>query len=286
MNKKLVFTKKNRLQRLVASGLFIFGVFASFIVSAEEKTVDPSDLTQTVTQFFSQLDSDSNLKLGGSLSGQFNEEHQYMGSLELNLGKNSGANTNNEFGASYLGSRVQLFGALTTDYSFAPKVGYSMDVMHFDGGSNLSAYGGLFLLNPKMTGGFMIFPNIAYATGTIKDSGNAARSEVFYSVQEFALPNQTSIDVDGLMVNVFFSKKINDQGSFIMAWPEYLDVSGGGLDIKQLTWKASLGMPLSDSKLWWLNVVYELKLPNIKLNGVTLSDDKKSKIYVGFKRYF
>ncbi len=253
----------------------------------QKESVDPSNLTKTFTQAFMQLDSDSNIKLGGSISGQFNSHHQYMGGIETSLGKTSG-NIDNNFGASYLGSRTQFFGALSTNIKFSPKVGYSLDYSHFTDGTTLTAVGGLFLVNPVYTKGFMIFPNLAYAVGTIHNGDQSARGDFFGAIEEFPLPNTATnnIDVDGVLLNIFVSKKLNANGTFIMAWPEYVNVSGGGLSVKQITLKVNFGMPINEAKNWWFNVMYELKQPNIRFLNETIADSTKTKIYLGVKRYF
>ncbi len=250
--------------------LLLLYLITGAVVAEERSDVDPADLTRTVTQLSPRFDSDSNIGFTGSLSGAFESGSQYMGVFDVEFGEGDRDNADNEFGTDYISSRTQYFQAFDVDVNAAPKVGISADFMHFDGDTHLLAVGGLFMVNPQWTNGFLIFPNLAYAKGTVKDlgSGNAGadvdpRGEIFYSVDEFSTQGLGDFDIDGFMFNLFFSKKINEEGAFVMAWPEYIDVSGDGLEIQQLTWKVNLGVPMNPTRTWWVNTIFEYKQPDI-----------------------
>lgn len=279
--------------RNIYAAFLIMSFLANVSMAEERSDVDPSDLTRTVTQLAPRLDSDSNIGFTGSFSGAFESGSQYMAVADVEFGEGDHDNADNEFGTDYISSRTQYFQAFDTDITVAPKVGFSVDYMHFDGDTELLAVGGLFMINPRWTNGLLIFPNLAYAKGTVKDlgSGNAGadvdpRGEIFYSVDEFNLQGLGDFDVDGYMFNLFVSKKINDEGAFVMVWPEYIDVSGDGLEVKQLTWKANLGVPMNSARTWWVNTIFEYKQPDIEVHGNDADLDDKTKISFGVKRYF
>lgn len=213
------------LFRLTFSFLIFFFSAFSYGVNEEFKVVDPSDLTRVYTTASLWFDSNTNIKGQASFSGKFAQNNEFMGLLEGTFGDD----LDNEFGTDYRQLRAQYFQAFKTGWYGLPKLGVSLDYMHFRGGDRIVSVGGVVMINPKVTKGFMVFPNIAYTEGEIG-----------------------GVLVQGISANLFISKKLSSKGVFLQFWPEYINVSGDSFDGDSLNWNLLVGSPVSEKKDWWI----------------------------------
>lgn len=222
--------------------------------------VDPSDLTRLYTTASVFINDNSNIKIAGSLSGAYSETNQYMALFEYEMGN---ADKEGELSTDYISARAQYFQVLSTGIENMPKAGVSLDYIDNDIGVKMIAVGLLGLVNPKWTGGFMVFPNISYNQGEILD-----------------------IDVDGMSANLFISRKLNKNGTFIQFWPEYTNVSGGGKTSESLNWNFSFGTPVTADNSGWFNCKFTHGESSLSDNIVTFDAPKSTSIYLGYKKYF
>lgn len=238
--------------------LLLVNLLLSINVYADK--VDPSDITRLYTTASIFVNDNSNIKVAGSLSGAYSETNQYMALFEYEMGN---ADKEGDFSADYISARAQYFQVLSTGTATMPKAGISLDYIDNDAGMNMIAVGLLGLVNPKWTNGFMVFPNIAYNQGEILD-----------------------VDVDGMSANLFISRKLTENGTFIQIWPEYTHVSGSGKTAKSLNWNFSFGTPLTVDNSSWFNFKFTHGEASLSNNQITFDAPKSTSIYLGYKKYF
>jgi hypothetical protein len=94
-----------------------------------------------------------------------------------------------------------------------------------ESGDNLTALGTLALLPSSLTGNWLIYPSAAYVEGDVSGA-----------------------NVDGYMFIVYGSRTIGDSGAYIWVWPEYLDLSGAGVDTDSLTLTGQYAKPLNEDR--------------------------------------
>lgn len=238
---------------LVLSGL------AALPALAEEEMIDPSDLTRVYTQAAVFVTSDADIRTSGMFTGAWSENIQFAGFIEANWGDRS-AEKGDNFGIDYKSGRAQYFQvhAIGDGQGFMPRAGFSVDYIHQDvrGGkdAHLVAVGGIGLMNPKYTAGkAMVFPNVAYATGSINGE-----------------------QVDGYMLNLFATVPVGNSGAFAMVWPEYFSVSGDTIELSSTTYNAMLNAPISKDRKTWL--MTKLEYNSIDANGFRSDGDLKAEI--------
>ncbi|AQM67082.1 hypothetical protein Vca1114GL_00561 [Vibrio campbellii] len=257
--------KKAKKKLLV---LTIMSISMSVLADDTEFVVDPEDL-QDVTKINPQaavyLTSDANVRVSGMFSGQWNEKTDFAGFAEGIFGDRYG---DDEFSGDYLGGRAQYFQAheLNTN-AFIPRAGFSFDAIHqkqrgFDD-TALVSIGAVAAINAKYTPGFQVFPNVAYTTG-----------EVFGE------------DADGYLINLFMSTPVGNNGAFLLAWPEYFDVSGDNVDFESKSMNFVFQAPVNSNYSQWLVSKVEWNETDITFNGNRMEGDPEIRMELGMKWYF
>lgn len=231
--------------------------------NSSEKTsqaIDPSDLTRVYTMVSAWVNSQNNLRATASWSGAWSETHSFMGFIEGYLGDEDDAD---EWGADLLKVRAQYFHVIDTDFSYAPKLGFSVDYIDNQGDNNLAAIGLLGMVPPALTGKLQVFPNIAYMKGKAE-----------------------GVDVDGYMLNLYGTYPIGKKGTYIQVWPEYIAVSGTGIDSNSLTLSALYAQPLNANRTMWLNLRLDYASKETKLTSYyeRIKEDE-TVLTLGFKFY-
>lgn len=232
------------------------------ITSSKKETqeIDPSDLTRVYTMVSAWINSQNNLRATASWSGSWNDTHSFMGFIEGYLGDEDDAD---KWGTDLLKVRAQYFHVINTDLSFAPKLGFSVDYIDNQGDNNLAALGLLGMVPPSLTGKLQVFPNIAYMKGKAE-----------------------GVDVDGYMLNLYGTYPIGTQGTYIQVWPEYIAVSGTGINSNSLTLSGLYAQPLNASRTMWLNLRIDYASKETKLT--TYYDrirEDDTVLTLGFKFY-
>ena len=181
------------LSLLLLSTFFVNSLYAQENSEAANKTIDPSDMTNVYSSASVAINTQENIKLNLSLGGSWSENHQYLAVVEGFLGDKE---TADKWGSELLNYRVQYFHVITTEDSYLPKVGFSVDYLKEKiGGDNLIAVGALALLPESLTGSWQVFPNLAYIKGDVLGES-----------------------VNGYMLNLYGSYVVDDIGSYIWLW--------------------------------------------------------------------
>lgn len=240
----------------------------SISFASDTKDIDPGDMTQVYTQVGGGIDSDSNIKVLGSVSGTHSGGDKFLLYGEMVFGD---AHFHDEdYGVAYNNARFQYFQVTDTSLSLFPKVGFSMDLIHsklpeldrLKDDMTLGSVGVVGMINPTYTGSFMIFPNLAYTYGEMYGK-----------------------DVDGYMANLFLTRRISDNRSYVGFFPEYMSISGDGIERQSLTLKFQVGTPITDSGRFWMTVTYEHQESNLVFNSIDNGWKNSSSMELGFKYY-
>ncbi len=212
------------------SALFTALVLSCSTVMAEEKeeVVDPSDLTRVYTMGSVWVNTQNNLRATAQWAGSWTETQSFMGFIEGYWGDKE---DEDKWGTDFLNLRAQYFHVLQTGFKELPSTGLSFDYIDEKKGSTLYAVGALAMLSPERTGSWQVFPNIALMEGEVADE-----------------------DVDGYMINLYGTYPVNDKGTFIQIWPEFISVKGDGVESDSLTLSALFSMPLDNNRKTWLNI--------------------------------
>jgi len=224
------------------------------------QAIDPSDLTRVYTMASVWVNTQNNIRATASWSGAWNEKHSFMGFIEGYLGDEDDAD---KWGADLLKVRAQYFHVIDTDLSYAPKLGFSVDYIDNQGDNNLAAIGLIGMVPPSVTGKLQLFPNIAYMTGKAE-----------------------GVDVDGYMLNLYGTYLVGTNGTYIQLWPEYISVSGTGVDSNSLTLSGLYAQPLNTNKTVWFNLRVDYANKETKLTGYydRINEDE-AVVTLGFKFY-
>lgn len=226
----------------------------------ESQVIDPSDLTRVYTMVSGWVNSQNNVRATASWSGAWTESQHFMGFIEGYWGNEDDAD---KWGTDLLNVRAQYFHVVSTDFSFAPKVGFSLDYIDNQGDNNLTALGVLAMVPPRLTGNLQLFPNIAYMKGEAE-----------------------GVDVDGYMFNLYGTYPIGSNGTYVQLWPEYINVSGTGVDSTSLTFSGLYAQPLNKLRTVWLNLRLDYANKETKLTSYydRIKEDE-TVLTLGFKFY-
>ncbi|KHT64120.1 hypothetical protein RJ45_08510 [Photobacterium gaetbulicola] len=235
---------------------------------AEEAVVNPEDL-QDVTKINPQaavfVTSDSNVRVSGIFSGKWNDNISFSGFAEGVFGDKY---DEDKFDANYIGGRAQYFQAHGFENSYIPRAGFSLDLVHqkqhgLDDTVLFSA-GVVAAIDSRFTPGFQLFPNVAYTTG-----------EVFGK------------SADGYLANLFMTTPVGDNGAFILAWPEYFDVSGDVVELESKSLNVIFQAPAKTNFSQWLVTKIAYNETKVTLpNGHQLKGDGELSLEFGMKWYF
>ncbi|PSU35777.1 hypothetical protein [Photobacterium lutimaris] len=236
--------------------------------SDNEAVINPDDL-QDVTKINPQaaffVTSDSDVRVSGIFSGKWNDNTNFSGFAEGIFGDKYGED---EFDTKYIGGRAQYFQAHGFDNSYIPRAGFSLDLVHktqhgLDDTVLFSA-GTVIAIDSRFTPGFQMFPNVAYTTG-----------EVFGK------------SADGYLVNLFMTKPIGDNGAFMLAWPEYFDVSGSTVELESKSLNVIFQTPVKTNFGQWVVSKFSYNETNVTMpNGTKLKGDGELTLELGMKWYF
>ncbi len=229
-------------------------------VVTEGEAIDPSDLTRVYTMVSAWVNSQSNLRATASWAGAWSETQQFMGFVEGYWGDEDDTD---QWGTDLLKVRAQYFHVIDTEMKAAPKLGFSLDYIDNPGDNNLAALGVLSMIPPSVTGRLQVFPNVAYMQG--KAAG---------------------VDVDGYMLNLYGTYPVGTNGTFIQVWPEYISVSGAGVDSTSLTFSGLYAQPLNSLRTMWMNIRLDYATKETRLNSYfeRINEDE-TVLTLGFKFY-
>lgn len=256
MNKSILF-----------SGLLALA-YNSPIYAGEEKNIDPGDMTKVYTQLGASIDSDSNIKALGSLSGTYGNGDNFLLYGEAVFGDNHFHDE--DYGIAYSNTRMQYFQAKTTSLSALPKVGFSVDLIHnnlpeiasYGDSMSLASVGAVAMISPKYTGSFMVFPNIAYTKGDMYGE-----------------------DVDGYLSALYITHRISSNRAYVGLFPEYMSLSGEGIERDSIKLKFIVGTPVTDSGRLWLTSTFEHQEAKFNIAESDYSWQNTSRVEMGFKYY-
>lgn len=228
--------------------------------ATEDKTIDPSDLTRVYSMVSTWINTQNNFRATASWSGSWSENQQFMGFIEGYWGNEDDTD---KWGTDLLNVRAQYFHVIDTDLSYAPKLGLSVDYIDNQGDNNLMALGILGLIPPQLTGKLQLFPNIAYMKGEAE-----------------------GVDVDGYMLNLYGTYPIGTSGTYVQLWPEYISVSGIGIESNSLTFSGLYAQPLNAIRTAWLNLRIDYATKETKLTSYydRIKEDE-TVLTLGFKFY-
>ncbi|MGF1700840.1 hypothetical protein L4D09_11040 [Photobacterium makurazakiensis] len=257
----------NRLNKLVISTLICTSpmVFSHEDVDSVINPDDLQDVTKVNPQAALYVTSDANIRVSGMFSGKWNENVDFAGFAEGIFGDRYG---DDSFDGDYLGGRAQYFQVHATGNSYIPRIGFSTDLIHqknrgLDDTSLFSA-GIVAAIDGSFTPGFQVFPNVAYSVG-----------EVF---------GETA---DGYLANLFVSTPIGDNGSFLLLWPEYFDVSGDNVELESKSLNFVFQSPIKNNYGQWFVTKLAYNETDITLpNGSRIEGDGDVTLEFGVKWYF
>ncbi|WP_295898622.1 hypothetical protein [uncultured Vibrio sp.] len=238
-----------------------------FPLSGHGLEVDPGDMTKVYTQLGASIDSDSNIKLLGSMSGTYRNSDTFLLYGEASFGD---ADFDDEdYGADYSNGRLQYFHVMDSGVSAFPKMGFSVDYIHSllpevnnEDAMSIASIGLVGMVNPIHTQKLMVFPNIAYTKGTMYGE-----------------------DVDGYLATLFLTRRISEDRSYIGFFPEYMSISGDGIERDSVKLKFQVGTPITDSKRLWMMTTYEHQEANLQYLNIHQGWSNSSCIEFGFKYY-
>jgi|GEM_PF-2270933 len=256
---------------LTISGLTFAGAKTN-----ESEVINPSDLTRVYTQAALFLDSNADTRISGMMSGAWSNDIQFAGFAEGTFGNNSAKlEGKHKLGTDYQTGRAQYFQVHALDNTFIPRVGFSTDLIHQNGGAGaakgtgvkdttLLSVGAIGLVNPAYTFGAKVFPNIAYTTGKV--FGESA---------------------DGYLLSLFLTKEFGDSGSFIQFSPEYFQVEGDVVEMESKKLNFFVSAPTRADRTQWLMTRFEYGSADYVLpNGTPINNDHELRVEIGMKWFF
>lgn len=234
-------------------------------VFADDEVIDPSDLTRVYTQAAVFITSDADVRLSTMATGSWNENIQFGGFAEANFGDTSVDGSGDSFGASYKNARIQYYQVSPLNNTLMPRVGFMVDAIHQDAiDMKVLSVGAVGMINPAYTGGTMIFPNANFTYGEIL--------------------NET---VDGYLLNLYATIPVGDGGSYIQAWPEYMNVSGDSVELESKKINVMFNAPVKSDRTQWLMTKLEYGSSELKQGSSVLSSsDNELKAEIGVKWFF
>lgn len=233
----------------------------SVIASEEVKDIDPSNLTRVTTSASIVFGTAGATKGQLTASGAYDSGVAYQGRLETTIDPDG----------KYAGARAQWFQAYDSNIDWMPKAGFSLDIINQDSnGVNLTtgALGGIVML-PTPVPGLVTFPQIAAVAGTIEFDSTGKDYAVYGGMGTFTV-----------------SSKLNDNGAYMLLWPEYTNVSGDGMTMESLKYSVALGLPLTKNKAWWTQLLLEHTSSEMSLDNKTISDTTDKTAWLFIRTYF
>lgn len=252
----------------------MLAALAAPVAFAEEsEVIDPSDLTRVYTQAALFVNSDADIRASAMFTGAWTENIQFAGFVEGEFGNDKAKeDEKDKLGLNYQNGRAQYFQVHAIDNPLMPRVGISTDLIHQNGSAGgldfddttLLSIGAIALINPKYTGGAMVFPNLAYTTGNVM--GKSA---------------------DGFMANLFVTQPIGDAGAFIQAWPEYFKVEGDVVEMESKAFNLMLNAPLKQNRTQWLMTKLQYGSADVVTpQGQEMEGSVELKAEIGVKWFF
>ncbi|MGI9276441.1 MAG: hypothetical protein ACR2PT_16555 [Endozoicomonas sp.] len=215
----------------------------------------------------------SDVQLQGQVSGGLKNGQKFALLAEATFADDAKNPDSDKFGTDYSNSRLQYFHIFDPGYEAVPNVGLSLDYINTDTNvkNDLLAIGGVVAINPALTGGLLIFPQIAAMTGSMEIPGVTQKKD----------------DLTGYSLALITARYIGENGAYVSVVPEYRDLSGDEIDMKSLTFKTALNVPLNDARSWWLNTRYEFSKTDLDVNGKALPGGGwQTEAWIGVRRYF
>ncbi len=192
---------------------------------AQDKTPDPSDLTETNTSAYVSMSNQGSVK--ASVSGDFAYKNGQTGMLTVE-------GTMDKEG-SYSDSRLQYFHVFSIDNSVVPRAAFSLDVIDNEMFTSAS-FGGVAAIMPGVKG-LSIFPRAGALVGEYSDS----------SLQAFNVDKSEAL---GGSAALYVMYTMGKDGTYIGAWPEY-NYLDGDIETSILKSTLMLATPFSADKTRW-----------------------------------
>lgn len=230
--------------------------------NSTEQKVDPSDLTNVTTSAALIWGSEGNKKVQATAAGGTQSGMMYQGRFEATL--------DSDF--DYTGARAQWFQVFDTGMGTMPKAGFSIDVIHntSDNMDTLTGAIGAVAMVPSGIDGLTFFPQAAAVAGDVELT-QLDKSHTVY----------------GGMGAFYVSQRLGGNGAYIMAWPEYTNISGDGLSLETLKWSAAIGSPITKDKKWWTQLLLEYSNNTLEQSDLGIDSDTTDKAaWLFFRRYF
>lgn len=254
---------------ILATTLLALVTATSAFAEEEQRVIDPSDLTQVYTQAAVFVTSDADLRVSSMFTGAWSEDISFAGFVEGNIGDASESDKD-RLGLDYLGGRAQYFQVHALDNPLLPRIGFSTDLIHTKSVINeiddtlIFSAGAIGLINPKYTPGMMLFPNVAYTTGSV--FGESA---------------------DGYMLNLFTTIPMGDSGAFFQIWPEYINVTGDVVEMESKSISMMFNAPIQTDRTQWLMTKLEYNTTDVVLaDGTAIDGVPELKAEIGMKWFF
>ncbi|MGF1759349.1 hypothetical protein L4D76_15685 [Photobacterium sagamiensis] len=234
----------------------------------EESSIDPGDMTKVYTQVGASIDSDSNIKALGSLSGTYSNSDNFLLYGEAVFGDTHFHDE--DYGLDYSNTRLQYFQAKTTSISALPKIGFSADLIHselpeiphYGDDMSIISLGTVAMISQEYTGKFMAFPNIAYTKGEMYGE-----------------------DVDGYMSALYITHRISSNRAYVGLFPEYMSLSGGDIERESFKVKLLLATPITDTGRLWLTSTFEHQESKFTIADSNNDWQNTSRVEMGLKYY-
>lgn len=241
-------------------------LLSSQLVHAEassQQEVDPADLTKVNTSVFFGMNNHNQFKVQGSVAGQYESGNGYMLLGEANMDEDG----------KYGQSRVQYFHTTDTGWGGMPKAAASLDIIDNDLMTS-TALGGISLITSPWKN-VMFFPQAAYVHGNLKSD----------FVDPLPEASQVDKSLNGVMAAFYTSIRFDDQGSFVMFYPEYTRLYGDAdIEVKKLV--ASMGTPISAERNKWLMLKIESSETDVEIANRSLETQDDTTVTFSFRMFF
>ncbi|MGF1682786.1 hypothetical protein [Photobacterium minamisatsumaniensis] len=243
---------------------------AAPVMAEEEQVIDPADVTKVYTQSALMFSGNSQFQWQGQIAGGLENGQQFALLSEATFDNND--NDPNKFGFDYQNSRTQYFHVFNTSSAAMPKIGASLDYVNTRTNTiknDLLSIGAVAAINPAYTAGLLVFPRAGVMTGSMEVAGMDSKD-----------------DLTGYSLGLITAKYLGENGAYLSIVPEWQDLSGDEIDMQNLSVKASINVPLNNSRTWWLNTRYDFTKSDLKVNGTDLGGDWETQAWIGVRHYF
>lgn len=238
-------------------GLAVLGCV--FNASAEEKTPDPADLTQTNTSAYVSMNNQGGFK--GSISGDMTFDNGQTGMLTIEAAMDKDG--------KYTDSRLQYFHVFNTENSVIPKVAASLDVLDNDLFTSASV-GTTFAVNSGIEG-LNIFPRVGFLAGQYKDA-------------VMAQPSVSDDSAIGGSAALYLFYTAGQDGTYFGLYPEYNYLSGD-VDMSILTTNFLMSTPFNNDRTRWGQIKIVNTDTSIKNNHIN-EKINDTVVWANYKFYF